>query len=268
MLSSSITYIVPISLRPKPIPSPSRMPTTLPSLAPTFIPSGVCEQGKGRLTISAENADEIEWEVQDIFGRSLISSSHEGIAASERGIISHVQQCIDWNSCYAFSFRNLADHHGVLYTVKFDDEVIVSGDFTFGNHTTMFGNYCLDNGDSVCTLSSSSSSSNESTPMSMFRLELAAEGTGRNMAWKLRNGTQHEVRAAGPFETCQVDTLALCLPRMDCYEFTITNNSGDKGTYAVMFSHVNEDMVQNYTGTAIDTTRVFLGTCYDMNFSG
>ena len=237
------------------------MPSRVPSLAPTFIPPVECEQEKGLLEISTYTNETIEWKVQDLYGRTVMSS-----------INGRIQECINLNSCYTFSYRcsvvedgiiENANHHG-MFNVVYNDEVLAFGSIMFGDHTTMFGNHCLGDGDSICTLSSDAS-----TPMSMFRLELAV-GTGTELSWSLLNGTMHKVWSAGPFGDCDVNTLALCLPRMDCYEFTLSNNSANNtGSFTVLFSEVNESMIQNYTGTVHEDSnqRVFLGTCYDMNYN-
>ena len=236
------------------------MPSRVPSLAPTLIPPVECEHEKGLLEISIDMIETIQWEVQDLYGRTMMSS-----------INGRIQECIDLNSCYTFSYRcsvedgiiENANNHG-MFSVVYNDEVLASGSIMFGDHTTMFGNHCLGNGDSLCTLPS-----DESTPMSMFRLELAVE-TGMELSWSLLNGTMHEIWSAGAFGDCDVNTLALCLPRMDCYEFTLSNNSANNtGSFTVLFSEVNESMIQNYTGTVHEDSnqRVFLGTCYDMNYN-
>jgi hypothetical protein len=241
----------------QPTASPTEIPSRVPTFAPTLIPTILaCEGGKGRLTVSADINDQIQWKVHDLFGR-LVKASSNG----------RISECIDWNSCYTVSFHNsMDDEFGVsrMYTVTYDDAIIFSGKFMPGVHTTMIGNNCLGNGDDVCT-----SSSGASTPMSMFRLELAAE-SGMGLKWNLLNGDKDDVWSAGPFGDCNVNTLALCLPRMDCYEFTMLNKSTNgTGSFTVLFSHImNESMIQNYTGTADNTSqRVFLGTCYHMNFN-
>ena len=222
-----------------------------------------------------EFVDEISWNLQDIFRNVVVSNN--GQNPSDGGLYA-VQECIALNSCYTFSihdsieeFSEEDDSHRGLYSVKLDGEVLVSGSNFRRDHSTMLGVFCLQNGDDAC------SPNNETTPMSMFRLELAAE-SGRDVTWNLVNvSKQIDVASAGPFGNCDVNTLAMCLPSEDCYEFTIADDSSgdgiccsyEKGIYTVMFSHVN-DMIQNYTGIVplMDMQRVFLGTCYDQNFEG
>lgn len=262
------------TIPPSEMPSmaPSLSPSSNPSLEPTAMPTGECGRGKGLLEIIVEGDefdDEISWNVQDIFGNIVISN--DGQNAGHGGLFS-VRECLTLNSCYTFSIHDLlADeliedvNHRGLYTVKLDGEVIVSGNNFRKDQTTMFGVFCLQNGDAICT------SPNATTPMSMFLLELAADD-GKAITWSLADGTKQVVRSAGPFGGCDVNTLAMCLPTNDCYEFTITDDSDDgtccsydKGLYTVMFSHM-EDMIQNYTGPVVDMNRVYLGSCYDMNF--
>mmetsp|Transcript_41493 Transcript_41493/g.72920 ORF Transcript_41493/g.72920 Transcript_41493/m.72920 type:complete len:590 (+) Transcript_41493:686-2455(+) len=253
--------------------APSDMPSVAPSLPPSSNPSvepGVCGRGEGLLEIIAEGdefIDEISWNVQDIFGDVVISNDSQN--ASDGGIYS--RECIALNSCYTFSIHDsledelVEDAYRGLHIVKLDGEVLASGNNFRRDQTTMFGEFCLQNGDIACK------KLNETTPLSMFRLELATDN-GKEITWNLVDGAKQIVRSAGPFGNCDVNTLAMCLPSEDCYEFTITDDSGDgtccahdKGLYTVMFSH-RDDMIQNYTGHVLDTHRVFLGTCYDMNF--
>ena len=198
--------------------------------------------------------NELSWDIRDMLGNTLLSNTGQ---LAGFGPYS-VRKCIDMYSCYTFS---IAPNHSSRYTVKLDGDILTSGDKSFTERTTMFGGLCLENGDTACT------SPNASDPMSMFRLELAAD-SGRDITWKLVNGIKKEIRSAGPYENCEVNTLAICLPREDCFEFTILDSSGDgtdKGLFTVIFSH-GHDMIQNHTGPVSGVQRVYLGTCYGLGF--
>jgi len=235
------------------------------------MPTGVCGRDEGLLEITVEGdefVNEINWNVHDVFGNVVVSNN--GQSRNDGGLYT-ITECIRLNSCYTFSIHDSLeiieyDEFRGLYTVKFDDKVIVAGHNFRRDETAMFGALCLQDGDSVC------SPSNETIPMSMFRLELAA-GSGSEIAWNLSNGSNTTI-SAGPFGDCRVNTLATCLPSQDCYEFTITDDSGDgtccsynKGRFTVMFSHMDH-IIQNFTGPVLNAQRVFLGTCYEMNFDG
>ena len=124
-------------------------------------------------------------------------------------------------------------HDGKLY-FKYDDNILVSGNIMLKDHTTMFGNHCLGNGDNVSTASLSL----VSTPMSIFRLQRAAE-TGGELSWKLLNGTIQRVwSAAGPLGDCDANYFVLCLPCMDCDEFILfTISTNDTGSFTFITSH-------------------------------
>ena len=254
------------------------MPSLAPSSEPTSMPTGVCGRDKGLLEIIVEGdafVDDISWKVQDIFGDTLVSNTDNGHNTTTH--VYYIQECISYNSCYTFSIEDSLGNeiqvedgmlYRGLYSVRLDDEELVSGSNFRRNHTTMFGASCLHNGDTTCTTTNTTTDS-----MSMFRLELAALGS--NITWSLVDGKKQVVQSAGPFGDCNINTLATCLPSEDCYEFVISDNSEedgdgtccsyDKGRYTVMFSHLDE-MVQNYTGPVVDFQRVYLGTCFDMNF--
>jgi hypothetical protein len=227
------------------------------SPAPTFAPSFVCKTGEGLFDVATDEdkfVNELSWDIHDMLGNTLLSNTGQPVGFGP----SSVRKCLDLNSCYTFS---IAPNHSSRYTVKLDGGILTSGDKSFTERTTMFGGLCLGNGDTACT------SPDASGLMSMFRLELAAD-SGRYITWKLMNGTKKELRSAGPYENCEVNTLAICLPREDCFEFTISDSSGDgthKGLFTVMFSHGN-NMVQNHTGPIHGVQRVHLGTCYGMGF--
>jgi hypothetical protein len=226
------------------------------------MPSLACETGKGLFDISTDEEkflNESSWDIQDMLGNTVISNTGRFAGLGPYS----VQECVDLNSCYTFSIRNSfqdAPSHSSRYNIKLDGEIIAYGDNSFSERSTMFGGLCIENGDTACT------SSNASYPMSMFRLELAAD-SGKNITWKLVNGIKKEIRSAGPYGNCEVNTMAICLPREDCFEFTISDNSNDgtdKGLFTVMFSHGN-NMVQNQTGPVSGVQRVLLGTCYGMD---
>ena len=245
----------------KPTMAPSLSPSSNPSEVPTSMPTGVCGRGKGLLEITVEGdefVDEISWNVRDMFDNTILSHTGQGIYS--------IQKCIDLIPCYTFSIYDsveddlMGDGIRGVCSVKFDGEVIISGNNFRSDHTTMFGISCLQNGDTACT------SPGAPTDMSMFRLELATDD-GDGITWSLTNGSNEVVQSGGPFGDCNVNSLAMCLPREDCYEFTLIDSTGDdasygKGLYTVMFSHT-KDMVQNYTRQVGGTNKVFLGTCYD-----
>ncbi|KAL7548152.1 hypothetical protein ACHAWF_011443 [Thalassiosira exigua] len=257
----------------RPTGAPSMAPSASPSTEPTFAPTGYCGMGNGLVEIIVEGEefiDEIVWNVEDIFGNVVLSNDSHN---TSDGSLFAVRECLPLNSCYTFSIHDPLGtepaednaHRGV-YTVKVDDRVLASGSNFRKDQTTMFGVVCVQNGDAACT-----EPDETSLPMSMFRLELAAD-EGRDVTWNLVNGSKQTVRSSGPFGNCNINTLAMCLPRDDCYEFTITDDSGDgaccsyaKGLYTVMFSQV-DDMIQNHTGPISDEDRVYLGSCYGMNF--
>lgn len=82
---------------------------------------------------------------------------------------------------------------------------------------------------------------------------------------------QMEHNTVGPLGDCEVNTLAMCLPREDCYEFTVmdrSNNDGSKGNglFTVTFSHI-DDTIQSYLGSVADVTQRFsLAHAILMNF--
>ena len=107
----------------QPTASPTEIPSRVPTFAPTLIPTVACEGGKGRLTVSADINDQIQWKVHDLFGM-LVMTSNNG----------RISECIDWNSCYTVSFHNsMNDEFGAsrMYTVTYDDAIIFSGKFKF-----------------------------------------------------------------------------------------------------------------------------------------
>ena len=260
-LLSSLKPTIPPSAMPSSTASLS--PSSIPSSEPSLAPTGACGRDHGHLQFMLEGTEfmqGITWNVKDIFGNVVISG--DGQNPNHVGFYS---ECILLESCYTLSINDSAeattieDGNPVLYTVIIDENLLVHGHSFRGNQTTMFGALCHQNGDAACTLQREIAS-----PMSMFRLELATDN-GRDIAWYLQNGQDQVLQSAGPFGSCQVNTYAMCLPREDCYEFTITDGSGDdmNGLYTVMFSHGN-NMVQNYTGPVAGTHRVYLGSCYDM----
>ena len=258
---------IPPTISPTPAPftlAPSEMPSSAPSAEPSLSPTGWCGRGKGLLDIRIEgngfDNDEISWSVQDIYGNTLLSNVDIVII----GGLYHIQECIILDTCYTFSTQDSIDSEILryLYTVKLDGKILTSGSNIDGDHSTMFGRSCLQNGDTTCTNDSAADH------MSMFRLELASNDGG-SMYWTLIDGNKQVIQTAGPFGNCQVNTLAMCLPSEDCYELVIleiTPSLHDKGLYTVLFSHEG-DMIQNYTGS-VNTflNRVYLGTCYDANF--
>ena len=138
------------------------------------MPTGVCGRDKGLLEIIVEGdafVDDISWKVQDIFGDTLVSNTDNGHNTTTH--VYYIQECISYNSCYTFSIEDsLGDEIQVedgmlyrgLYSVRLDDEELVSGSNFRRNHTTMFGASCLQNGDTTCTTTNTSTDS-----MSMFR---------------------------------------------------------------------------------------------------
>jgi hypothetical protein len=229
------------------------------------MPTLICEMGKGLIEVMTDddkNVSEINWVIHDLFGSTVLSSTtgHDGSAGT-----SFVRGCLDMNSCYTFTIRS---DHDIRYSVKYDGETLKSSDESIMGQTVMFGGLCLQNEDTACSSILSSTIETTSPSLSMFRLELAVDN-GSGIVWTLRNNsTQNLIRSAGPYTNCDVNTLALCLPRDECYEFIISDNSldqhTDKGIFTVMFSHHDNDMVQNYTGVVNGMQHdVLLGTCYE-----
>ena len=240
-----------------------------PSLpVPTLVPTVVCEMGKGLIEIMTDddkNVNEINWDIHDLFGSTVLSSTtgHDSSAGT-----SFVRECVDMNSCYTFKIRS---DHGSRYSVKYDDKIVKSSDQSIMDQSIMFGELCLTNGDTACSKSSTAATTSPS--LSMFRLELAVDN-GSDIVWTLMNSSAQNdrlIRSAGPYTNCDVNTLALCLPRDKCYEFIISDSSlddTDKGIFTVMFSHHDNDMVQNYTGVVNGMQHVVrLGTCYENEYS-
>ena len=252
---------------------PSDEPSPVPSSPPSPnspLAAGACGREESLFEITTEGtelSDEMSWNVQDMFGNIVISNDGQNADGGFR----YTRECIPRVSCYTFSIHNSLDElieggSRGFYTVKFDGEVLASGHNFSRDQTIMFGVFCLQNGDIACT------KPNEAISLSMFRLELVGDNGG-DIAWSLVDGSKQVVRSSGPFGNCNANTLAVCLPREDCYEFIITYEPGDdtccssdQGQYTVMFSHIDDIMIQNFTGPVLDTHQVFLGKCYDMNF--
>jgi M6 family metalloprotease-like protein len=250
---------------------PSVRPSTGPSLEPSSAPSGICGRQSGLLEITLEGGEFVEgvsWDVIDTFGETLLSEEVD----NEGGLYTK-EECIPLDACYTFAIRDAVDglvlpkeeEHRVLYSVKLDGEMIASGSDFGAIQTTMFGNTCLGgNGDISCT-----ETGGDTTPMSMFRLELAS--AERELSWTLLDESKQVILSAGPFGECNVNSQAICLPREACYEFIIQDEAGccsyGNDVFTLLFTQT-DDMIQNYTGSVSgDFTRVFLGSCYDYNFS-
>eukprot|EP00985_Skeletonema_marinoi_P012589 scaffold6092_cov105-Skeletonema_marinoi.AAC.6 len=252
------------TLQPSTIPSIS--PSASPSLEPSSEPSGRCGSQNGLLEITLEGGEFVEgisWDVQDIFGEVLLSAEVD----NDGGLYTE-ELCIPLDACYTFAIHDSVhklilpndEEYRVLYSVKLDGETIASGsDFGTGQ-TTMFGSTCLGNGD-IC--------GDATTPMSLFRLELAS--AERELTWKLVDESEQVILSGGPFGECNINSQAICLPREACYEFILQDESGccsyGNEMFTVLFTQT-DDMIQNYTGSVSgDFTSLFLGTCYDRNFS-
>ena len=262
--------------------APSNMPSSMPSSLPTLSgqPTGRCGNEKSLVEIILEGnefMDEISWNIQDVHGNVLIYGPIEGGDANDGGYYA-VTECIPLNGCYTFSIHDSFEggvvgngNYRGLFTVKLDGEKIVSGSTFPRDQTIMFGDACLHNGDAVCTTSNLTTGS--FTPMSMFRMELVAQNYDREISWKLVDSTNNVIRSAGPIGNCHVNSLAMCLPRQDCYQFIIFDDdderkccSYDEGIVTVLFSE-RDGLIQNFTGAVFsDMQRLFLGTCYGMNF--
>jgi hypothetical protein len=210
------------------------------------------------MTDDDKNVNEINWVIHDLFGSTVLSSTTGHGSAGT----SFVRGCLDMNSCYTFTIHSDLRR----YRVEYDGEILKSSDESIMGQTVMFGGLCLQNGETACS-STSSTIATTSPSLSMFRLELAVDN-GSGIVWTLiDSSTQNVIRSAGPYTNCDVNTLALCLPRDKCYEFIISDNSldqhTDKGIFTVMFSHHDNDMVQHYTGVVNGQHVVLLGTCYE-----
>ena len=210
----------------------------------------MCGRGLGHLEIMTEGeefVDEIRWNVEDVYGDVIVSN--DGQSAAEGGFY-YVRECIALDSCYTFSIRDTRNDTDPIegrrrapYKVRLGGEEIVNGNNFRRDQTTIFGSSCALDGDAVCT-------TDGMAPTSMFRLEFAVDN-GWQTGWSLLNGSGRVVRWAGPFGDCNVNTVAMCLPRDDCYEFTVTDNSSERhynGLYTVMFSRVG-DIIQKQNGT-------------------
>jgi hypothetical protein len=258
----------------KPSKSPSLSPSASPSIEPSFGPTGVCGRHRGLLEITLEGGEFVEglsWDVTDIFGVVLLFDQ----VANSNGLYSIVE-CIPLDTCYTFAIHDALaialgdsmpsnDEDRGLYSVKLDGEIIVSGSNFGVGQTTVFGDACLRDGDEICTAGGETT-----TPMSMFRLELA-NAQRKLLTWKLLDDTSKQViLSAGPFGECNINSQAICLPREACYEFTMLDEEGccrnGSELFTVLFTQTN-DTIQNYTGSVSDYARVFLGSCYDRNFS-
>lgn len=216
------------------------------------------------ITEGDEFVNEIRWSVQDLFGNVVVENSlNDGGRQS-------THKCIPRNACYTFKIHDSivnnviqSDNQRGLYTIKLDGVTVSSGSNFGTDHHVMFGDSCLVNGNAVC-------SANDPDESSMFRLEFVGDNFGDDITWKLIDSKERIVRDAGPFGDCNVNSLAACVPRADCYQFIAINNASDSpesvGLFTVLFSEV-DDIIQNYTGYfSRGTSQVFLGSCYDMNF--
>ena len=251
---------------------PSIRPSTSPSLEPSSAPSGICGRLSGLLEITLEGGEFVEgtsWDVKDIFGEAILSEE-----VDNNGGLYTIEECIPLDACYTFAIHDLVNglvlpndnEHRVLYSVRFDGETIATGIGDFGvGQTTMFGKTCLGNGDISCT-----EYGGDATHMSMFRLELAS--AERELSWRLLDDDSKQViLSAGSFGECNINSQAICLPREACYEFIIQDEAGccsfGNEMFTMLFTQT-DDMIQNYTGNfSGDFTRVFLGSCYERNFS-
>ena len=204
--------------------------------------------------------------IQDMYGRTVLSSDGSFIDTVGPGADFRLKQCALEDNCYTLYTNvdnrtsNLSGTFSVLLgseevvMVADTDHLTKSSPYTA---TSMFGNSCLRNGDDLC-------STNNNTSMSLFRLELASSNEGVYQ-WEFSNKTQSLLRGVTSGE-CVVNSLAQCLPREDCYEFSIISESkylGIGGSFTVMFSHVNDNFIQNRTGSVLDGLSLRLGTCYD-----
>lgn len=241
----------------------SLAPSINPSLQPSSMPTGVCGREYGLLEINMEGSlGGSSWEMKDIFNNTIASSAGRDATGGSYS----VHKCILLKSCYTFSLQGSREDEShdsseaSSSTVKLDGDVLASSNDYRNDHTIMFGSHCLHNGDATCTPTGAAS------PMSMFRLELAADD-GKEVAWNLTSVDRGEVvRSAGPFARCQVESLALCLQREGCYEFALSSGDDGSGIFTVMFSHVDDLSIQNFTGPVAGRQRFYLGSCYSMNF--
>ena len=76
------------------------------------------------------------------------------------------------------------------------------------------------------------------------------------------DSNENAIRSAGPYGECEVNTLATCLLRTECYKFVTTNNASDSSEPGI------DGSLQNFTGDFSQESKlVFLGSCYELNFA-
>ena len=246
------------------------VPTKHPSQAPT---ASLCDEGSALLEVTTEGdefIDAMTWNVTDIYGKTFLHNQDEGTPHNNGGLYT-LSQCIPLKNCYTFAIHDAfgveimtnASHRG-LYSVTLDGEEIVTGGNFRKDQTTMFGDSCH-NGDFICTSSANATTFSDS--MALFRMEIVAYNVEQEFRWKLINAANETISSAGPFGSCNVNSLAICLHRQDCYEFIITRDNEDNNdgvVFTVMFS---EQIIQNYTGAMFGYEQhLFLGTCFGLNF--
>ena len=179
--------------------------------------------------------------------------------------------CILENACYTFVTHDKFDLESqdientrTLFTIKIDDVIAFSGSNFHTDRHLMFGASCFGNRHAACSISGNNQDS-------LFRLELIGDNSAGGISWKLMDVSDNTLHSAGPFEDCSVNTFALCLPPTQCYKFvamnSAENSSNPTGLFTVLFSGADESH-QNYTGDFSLTTQiVYLGSCYDNNFT-
>jgi hypothetical protein len=215
------------------------------------------------ITEGDEFANDISWTIYDLRGNPVIESFNNGGHET-------TYDCIPRNTCHTFTihdalgggFSSMGNHRG-LFTVKLDDDVAFSGSNFHTDYHNIFGDACLANGNTACSI-------NGSNEESMFRLELVGDTYAGDISWKLVNSNEAILYSAGPFGDCTVNSIAVCIPPSECYTFITTINvlhlPEPVGMFTVLLSGVDGN-IQNYTSDFSVDNQVFLGSCYIMNFS-
>jgi hypothetical protein len=214
------------------------------------------------ITEGDEFTNDVSWIIQNVHGSNVIESN----ATTNNGGLHVEYACIPRNECYTFTIHDAVsssptnnDSHRGLFAINLDESIAFSGSNFHTDHHIIFGECRYD----ACL----SAGPNQDA---LFRLELVGDTAAANISWKLLNSNNVTIRAAGPFGDCSINTIAACIPD-DCYKFVATKNAGELseqvGLFTVLYTEPN-GTVQNYThDLSLETLQVFLGSCYNMNFT-
>jgi len=242
--------------------NPSHSPTDQPKKAPTRVCLGD-QVDIEVVTEGPEFNDAVTWNIRDLHGNTILESFNNGGHKT-------TYSCAPRSNCYTFTIHdslgfstmNEDRHHG-LFAVKLDGNVAYSGKNFETDYHVMFGDACLDMNNTAC-------SDGGNGQESMLRLELVFDSKNV-ITWSLLDSNENVIRSAGPYGECEVNTLATCLLRTECYKFVTTNNASDSsepiGQFTVQFTGIDGSL-QNFTGDFSQESKlVFLGSCYELNFA-